>query len=233
MAAFFRHSLVQGPVVRDRDALLVDLCSGRRVLHVGCADAPLTAGRLDDGTLLHEQLLRHASALHGVDIDAAAVQLVLERLGGDYTIADVSDEAGRASLPPFEPDVVLAGDVIEHVSTAGAFVDGLASVVRSSGPSARLVLSTPNGLSIKIPLNTLFGRELVHPDHVALYTPVTLGALLGRCGMTVEEAFYYHTPSGGSVLGRSYDALARVVARLRPAFAEGQVVVCRTGGGGS
>jgi len=229
MDAFFRHSLVKGPVYGDRDELLLSLCAGRRVLHVGCADAPMTSGRLDSGTLLHQRLMERTAALHGVDIDERAVALLDDRIGGDYTIADVSEPAGREALSAVDADVVLAGDVIEHVPNAGSFVGGLARLVRSNGPSARLVLSTPNGLSIKNTVNTLFGRELVHPDHVALYTPVTLRALLLRYDVVVERACFYHTRSGDRGLARAYDAISRVVVRVRPAFAEGQIVVCRAG----
>lgn len=227
MAGFYRHSLAHGRVFRDRDELLVSLCSGHRVLHVGCGDAPIAAERLDSDTLLHAQLLQSSESVRGVDIDEESIRLIRNRIGGDYTIADISDEEGRAAVADFDADLILAGDVIEHVANAGAFVNGLGSLLRSSGRSPRLVLSTPNGLSVKVAMNTLFGRELVHPDHVTLYTPVTLEGLLARYGIAVEERYFYHTTSGKGARARVYDTIARVLARMRPAFAEGQVVVCR------
>ncbi len=91
---FFSQQLVSAPVMRDRDDLLLNLCAGRRVLHVGCADSPLTAEKLKCASLLHTKLVA-ASAVHGVDVDRAGVELLREHLGGEYSVADVADPSDR------------------------------------------------------------------------------------------------------------------------------------------
>ncbi|MFF3578284.1 class I SAM-dependent methyltransferase [Streptomyces mirabilis] len=225
---FFSQQLVSAPVMSDRDDLLLNLCAGRRVLHVGCADSPLTAEKLKCGSLLHTKLLRAASAVHGVDVDRAGVELLREHLGGEYSVADVADPSDRDDLVKFRPEVVLAGDVIEHVRDAASFLHGLAALMREAGDGVELILSTPNGLAAKNMINTLAGLEIIHPDHVYVFTPASLARLVSDCGLRPKRWFFYHVDSGNGARARFYDAVSRVAAHVRPGFSEGQVLVCQT-----
>ncbi|WP_307077419.1 class I SAM-dependent methyltransferase [Streptomyces canus] len=211
----------------DRDALLLSLCARRRVLHIGCADSPLSAHKLNNGSLLHAKLLKEASVVHGVDIDRDSVDLLRRHLGGEYSVADVADPLARANLVKFNPDVVLAGDVIEHVRDAASFLRGIAALMREVSNDVELILSTPNGLSVKTAVNTLVGLEIIHPDHVSVFTPASLGRLVSDCGLSPRSRFFYHVDAGNSLRARAYNTVARVAARLRPAFSEGQVLVCQ------
>ncbi|MFI2202785.1 class I SAM-dependent methyltransferase [Streptomyces sp. NPDC020192] len=227
-SGFFSQQLVSAPVRGDRDALLLNLCAGRRVLHVGCADSPLTAERLEKGSLLHAKLLRVASEVHGVDVDLAGVELLRDRLGGEYSVADVADPKDRGDLVKFRPEIVLAGDVIEHVRDAASFLRGIVSLMREAGDGVELILSTPNGLAAKNLINTLAGLEIIHPDHVYVFTPASLARLVSDCGLRPKQWFFYHVDSGNSPRARCYDAVSRIAAHLRPAFSEGQVLVCQS-----
>ncbi|MFI2432282.1 class I SAM-dependent methyltransferase [Streptomyces sp. NPDC018693] len=216
--------------MRDRDTLLLSLCAGRRVLHVGCADSPLTAEKLNSGLLLHAKLLREASAVHGVDIDRVGVELLRDHLGGEYSVVDVADPRDRGDLVKFRPEVIMAGDVIEHVRDAASFLRGLVDLMREAGDGVELILSTPNGLAAKSMVNTLAGLEIIHPDHVYVFTPASLARLASDCGLRPNRWFFYHVHSGRNARARVYDAISHVATRLRPAFAEGQVLVCTAAG---
>jgi hypothetical protein len=225
---FFTQPLARGPVAADRDELLLDLCANKRVMHVGCADAPLTTERLDSGSLLHAKLLHRAADLLGVDINRDGVDLLCRSVGGNYLVGDVSDPRDRARLADYRPEVILAGDVIEHVRDAGAFLTGLAALMRhGSREGVELILSTPNGLAVKNVVNTTAGREIIHPDHVYVFTPASLSRLVSDCGLEPNRWYFYHVQSGGGPRGRVYDGISRAAARVRPAFSEGQVLVCQ------
>lgn len=225
---FFAQPVATGPVSEDRDALLLKLCSGRRVLHIGCADSPLTAERLKDESILHAQLLRHASAVLGIDLDAEAVERMREHLGGEYLVLDVADPETRAAAVRFRPEVILAGDVIEHVRDAASFLRGLSALMRETGGDVELILSTPNGLGAKTLLNTLRGYEMIHPDHVYVFTPASLARLVSDCGLRPSGWYFYHVNAKVGLRARFHRAVCLAAARLRPAFAAGQVLVCRT-----
>ena len=68
---------------------------------------------LDDGTLLHEALLKAAADVRGVDVDEPGIEKLRSRLGGSYTVGDLCTDATRAELVRYRPTVILASDVIE------------------------------------------------------------------------------------------------------------------------
>src|SRR6516164_237277 len=104
----FRHDIPSGTYHLNRDAVLIDLTRGERVIHVGCTDWPLTNRKLDDGTLLHEALLKAAADVRGVDVDEPGIEKLRSRLGGSYTVGDLCTDATRAELVRYRPTVILA-----------------------------------------------------------------------------------------------------------------------------
>lgn len=91
------------------------------------------------------------------------------------------EDAG-ADLPP--ADVLCAFEVIEHLFAPARFVADCARVI---APGGLLVLSCPNGLGFDIA--TLAEKALaVDAEHVNLFNPGSLGALVRRCGFEILEA---------------------------------------------
>lgn len=123
------------PSLCDRDAFLLAMAQGKRVLHVGATDAPLTEDRLQTGELLHLKLRRVASALTGVDIDEPSVQRLRETTGvDDVLLADMTDLPEALNPRLCEPfDLIYCCDVIEHVSNPGQLLAGLRRLCPSMG----------------------------------------------------------------------------------------------------
>lgn len=221
----FRHPLRRGRLLTDRDDFLMAAANGRRVVHVGCVDWPVSKDRLADGTLLHPKLQRVAAEVIGVDIDVEGLQALENALGGVYSSIDLTDPAADISpLAEFRPDVIIAGDVIEHVPSAQALLEGLRRLAQCSG--AKVIVTTPNSLAFRSVLNTTVGIELMHPDHVAIYSPTTLETLMARSGLVIDSWQYYSIHTGTDLGHRSYDFVARSAARLRAAWGDGHLVTC-------
>ena len=223
----FRHDLPSGTYNLGRDAALIDLTRGERVIHVGCTDWPLTNKKLDDGTLLHTALLQAASDVRGVDVDDAGIETLRSHLGGSYTVGDLCTDATRAELVRYRPTVVLASDVIEHIANPGNFIAGLASILRDVGRGCRLILSTPNGLALRSSIYAAFRVEVVHPDHRAVYTPSTFTRLLLDHDLEIEAWHFYAISSGSGISRAAIDRVCRAVGRLRPVCCDGMIVVAR------
>ena len=51
--------------VKDRVSYILSACLGKRVLHVGCVDAPYTQRRFERGTLLHMAIEKVAAVQYG------------------------------------------------------------------------------------------------------------------------------------------------------------------------
>ena len=144
------------------------LCTGQRVLHIGCADWPIT----DPATSLHLQLEPHCASLDGFDIHAEALAALRPHArGGLYSRFE--DLTGQY-------DLVLVPEVMEHVSDVAAF---LAQLNTLDAPT--IVLTVPDAYQCRerhfdyLETSQTF-IEIVHPDHNCWYTPYTLSNVIAK-----------------------------------------------------
>lgn len=214
----------------DRVEYLRQACCGRRVLHLGCTNWPYTAQSLADGSLLHLQLRAEAAELWGLDADQKGLDLLASQgferlLRGDLEMLEKLEPPEPAA--PF--DVIVAGEIVEHLSNPGQF---LAGVRRLMTPETRLILTTVNAYcGMRAVVYALRGRggrvEPVHPDHVAYYSYATLRHLLGRHGFAVHDFLFYdlgpeHRPHNRWWANRVND----LCVAIAPQLADGLIVEC-------
>jgi SAM-dependent methyltransferase len=171
----------------DRRELILGLCAGRRVIHLGFTDERQTEAKLRDGRWLHAALAEVSGELVGLDVDAVGVEWATSA-GYEAYVVDVQDPVALADLALAPADVVVAGEIIEHVESAGGFLRAVASLLKADG---RLVVTTPNAYRLPGFLAPVLGEELIHPDHVAIHSIHTLRTLGTRCGYRVDRLGYY------------------------------------------
>ena len=149
---------------------------GRRALDVGCG-----AG------LFAEPLARLGAAVTGIDAAGEAIAAARAHADGqglaiDYRVGGIEDADGAY-------DLVMALEVIEHVTDPSAFVAGLARVL---APGGVLILSTPNRTALSrtaiVTLAEGFGR-IPRGTHDAdrFITPDEMRALLGGAGLEATD----------------------------------------------
>src|SRR5580765_358120 len=124
----------------DRVSEIRRLVRGRSVIDLGFVDEGQMAAKSGRGTWLHEVVRAEARTCVGVDADARGVERAGE-LGFDARVADVEDPAALAGLGLDPAEVVLAGELVEHLDRPGRFLDAVKSLV---APAGVLVLTTPN-----------------------------------------------------------------------------------------
>jgi SAM-dependent methyltransferase len=198
------------------------------------------------GVWLHDELARHTAELVGVDLNAEGVAAASE-LGFESFVADCQQDVELAALHLAPADVVIAGELIEHLDQPGAFLEAVKRLLKDDGI---LVITTPNATRLTNVLGSLSNRELVNPDHVSWYSWHVLQTLLDRHGWILRRFAFYATPRSKAPTGlpltdqlrlRAVDAtrlVMRPMFRLRPALADGIIVVAsfaastsdRTGG---
>ena len=133
---------------------------GRHVLDLGCRYGALTQ--------------HYAAGNHvvGVDIDADALARAAE-LGIETHWADVEDPLA------FEDgsfDVVVAGELLEHMRDPAALVAECRRVLR---PGGTLVGSVPNAYRLKNRLRFLLGQKPEKdPTHLHMFSPADVRELL-------------------------------------------------------
>ena len=203
-----RGERLRMPLVRDRALWLERLCAelpgGGQVAHLGCADSPYTAELLASGALLHQRLVRVARVT-GIDVDAPALELLRAALPAErFVLADVTTEIPEEDR--FRYSLVIAGEVLEHVGDADAFLRGCAFLL---APGGRLCVTVPNACSPKIGLRALAGRESVHPDHRTYYGPRTLDRTLRGAGYAPQLMASCFAPVAGRAGGLVINPLLR------------------------
>jgi SAM-dependent methyltransferase len=225
----FAHDLPPGPP-QDREDFILGLCAEKRVIHLGFVDEHQLEAKRERGRWLHERLGAVASHLIGIDLDTVGVETARE-LGYEAYVADAQDEAQLQQLALEPADVVVAGEVIEHLESPGRFLGALRHLV---APGGLLIVTTPNASALTNAVAPLFGLELVHPDHMAVFSPHTLEAILERCGWTEPEVrFYQRRPRpdlAHGVVGRTLvfgRLLVSWVVRLVPGWSDGLIAVAR------
>lgn len=168
------------PLLRDRSVLDLGAASGH--------------GRPD---WLHRRVREVARRAVGVDIDEEGIRAAREQ-GFEIVVGDVQDlELGETF------DVVLAGELIEHLSNFEGFLE---SVHRHLAPDGQLVITTPNAFCYTNFIYRYGFRPRVHHEHTCWFCEDTLRQLLDRYGFRVVETRYLPHETPGLV--------RRVIARL-------------------
>jgi 2-polyprenyl-3-methyl-5-hydroxy-6-metoxy-1,4-benzoquinol methylase len=206
----FLQKLPAGRTI-EREAFLCQFVKDKRVLHVGCVDSGLLEDRLAEGHLLHETLAAEASEIWGLDVDGPGLEVLRKR--GIERLCHGSGEDPPAELPRCYFDVVVAGEVIEHVRNPGLFIESAGNLLREGGA---LVLTTPNALRYYNPIPAIFGRELVHPRHLTWYSPHTLKETLRVNSFGLENLYFSACRPCVSLKSSSgpFGYLARVLSNL-------------------
>jgi 2-polyprenyl-3-methyl-5-hydroxy-6-metoxy-1,4-benzoquinol methylase len=232
----FEHRL--GRVRRvDRDAFLIERARGKKVLHLGCADEHVVVEKLMNQAHLHAKLASVAKELWGLDNSEKGIS-ELRQAGFDHLIrGDVErlDEIDELRNQHF--DVIIAGELIEHIYNPGLFLKACRSLCAAD---TELILTTPNALVYSQTIFALLDREAIHPDHTLMWSPTTMRTLLARTGFAIKEFTVYGNGPCVQLHGkqepivkklsrvalRSLDFIVRnAVVRFRPWLNNGLIVV--------
>jgi SAM-dependent methyltransferase len=134
--------------------------SGRRVLDLGCRDGALTQAYLEGNEVV------------GVDADREALAEAA-KLGIETKWADLDQPL---ELEDESFDVVVAGELLEHLRDPQRLVSEIRRVLR---PGGTFVASVPNAYRLKGRLLFLFGRPPENdPTHLQMFSAADVRALL-------------------------------------------------------
>lgn len=210
--------LARTPTV-DRRTYILDACRGRRVLHLGCVDHPFLQERLASGDLLHAAIHGVAAELWGIDLDRAGLEAL--RAAGFANLHEANIEQLESAAITGRFDVIVAGEIVEHLTSPGAF---LRQVPRLLLPGGRLLVTVPSAQSIRLAANALRRVEVVHPDHKAYFSPHTLTELLESSGLAVVDLRpYWAKPRRSPTLYAAYDHVLYATKLISPWLGEGLV----------
>jgi len=174
--------------VIGRMDFVLNRCTGKRVLHLGCVDEGLTAERIKSGGLLHFKLIDVAIEVIGVDISKKGIQLLQEH-GVDNLISGNIEQIDEIKkLKGHNFDIILLTEVLEHLNNPGLFLQGVKELFDRN---TIMIVTVPNGLRLTGLMRQIKGYEFVHPDHNYWFSYMTIKTLMKKNGYNIEEMLVY------------------------------------------
>ena len=204
-----------------------ELCKDKKVLHLGCTNFPYTKEAIENNMLLHHSIEKIAKEVYGFDFDQEGIEI----LGNTGT-----KNLFRADLEKLEKvklnekfDVIVAGEIIEHLNNPGLFLNGIQRFMDSE---TKLVITTVNAYcALRFFIYGLRGKggraEPVHPDHVAYYSFKTLTLIVERANLNLKEFYFYdlgkeHRPHNPWY----YNLVNDVSVKISKQLSDGIIAVC-------
>jgi predicted TPR repeat methyltransferase len=171
--------------------------------------------RLERQSLLHSILDEEAHELYGVDIDRDSLALMRDRLGFRNLYEADAEQLGELSLDE-SFDIVVAGDLMEHLTSPGAMLNGIKRFLR---PGGHFVMSTVNAFGLNFQLRRWLGTYTEHPEHVCFFSPETVVHMLERHGYAVLEILGCYTEPPRTFKGKVEFVVGAPLFRRVPVLA--------------
>lgn len=212
----------------QRVEFIKTLCEGKKVLHLGCTNYPFTKQSINENMLLHFDLKKVAGKLYGFDYDQKGLD-ILAQAGEENLYRGDLEKLDEVNLDE-KFDVIIAGEMIEHLSNPGLFLRG---IKRFMNERTELVVTTINAYSaMRFTIYGLRGKggynEPVHPDHVSYYSYKTLNLVLQRENLEVKEFLFYDLgPEHRQFVPWYYNFVNDVCVKISPQLSDGVIAVCK------
>jgi len=227
----FKHDLPKTSLVTDRQTWLLDQCHGKKVLHIGCVDSGMTSQRIETHKLLHGELQVVSADVIGIDIDSAGISY-MEDLGfSKLFIVDISESPSIVSNYVQDAmencDVIICGEVLEHVPNYGQFLKGIHEVAKKF--DASVILTVPNAFSIRAMFGVMSSVEIVHPDHKCYFSWKTMSVLLVQQGFEIEQILFYSNQDSSPSLPKRFlkGLFNKTIFHWRPYLSEGLIAIAK------
>ena len=206
-------------ILKDKKAL-IDECitKDQVVLDVGFWGQ---ATQYDSSRWPHSMLIHSAREVYGVDLEYD--EHVLHDLS-HYKKASAEDfDFGETKF-----DVIFGGDVIEHLSNPGLFLDCSRKALKKGGV---LIISTPNCFNLWNLISKLMRYEpAVNNDHTCYFNEKTIQQLYLKNGWEIIEILYLYkldTNYKESMKKKLQNVLYWFLSKFTTKFLEPMVVIAQ------
>lgn len=162
----------------DRDSYLLSECTNKTVLDIGPCEH--TIDYVQNERWFFRRARRVAKSIVGVDVNKELCDEIAA-MGLDVRHMDA---CSNASLKE-KFDVVLAGDVIEHVNNPASLLEFAKRHLSANG---KIIVTTPNPYFYRYFFaNFRKGMHMVNFEHTCWVTPTCMNELCRRSGLEFAE----------------------------------------------
>lgn len=166
----------------DKVRFICDFCRGKKVLDLGCVRHSADYS-LNDPEWVHKRIKETASSVLGVDYLKAEVEKLVA-LGYNMVYGDVTEPLDMQDTF----DVIVAGDLIEHLTNFDGF---LKNVLRLMKPDGALIITTPNPFFADLFFYCAYKKDVMgNSEHTCYLDPFTLRQLIARYNLGIEDMHY-------------------------------------------
>ena len=169
---------------------------------------------------LHRRLVEASESCAGLDLSSEGLDALREAGFQDLHHGNaerLSEIFGKRKF-----DLIVAGEVLEHVSNPGLFLEGIRGALAADG---ELLVTVPNAFFLPRIVAAFGRKEVCHYEHVAYYSPKTLSGLVHRHGFDVRRLGLTF-PFSSSLLKRLAKLPFYGAYRASPIFGLSLVAVC-------
>lgn len=200
-------------LVSDRWDVIKEKISGREVLDLGCVDHE--ASHEEGKDWLHRKIREKAKSVLGVDYAAEEVMRLRDK-GYEVVQGNVETLVLHQTF-----DVVIAGNIIEHLSNPGLFLETVKSHLKQN---SLFILTTDNCYGLRS-LKAVFFSDGIQPnkEHSMAFEEEVLRQLLERHGFQITDFYYYNGPYSNPIKKRLIDTLCHI----RKSWAWQMLAVCK------
>ena len=209
----------------DKSRLISSLCRGKDVLDVGCIDHSYQVAMNLGDRWLHKQIKEVSQSLVGLDIlEEDAKQLNTH--GYNIMVANAeSFDLGRKF------DVVVVGDLIEHLGNIGSF---LTSLEKHLHKDSIVIITTPNPFNIEQTMLCFFeGQTIVNDEHTVWIDPKVMYELIQRSNLRIVDFYWVETRFklhiNRKIIGYLANGFCEALMRIRPVFRRDYAIVVTLG----
>ena len=159
---------------------------GKSVLDIGCyaeiKELIKNKEKEQDDGWIHGFLTKHSKHVTGIDIVKDKID-IMKKQGYDVYCQNAENFKFNQKF-----DVIFAGDVIEHLSNPGLFLDRCRKHIKKDG---WLIITTPNVFSLNYKIGgiiRLLNNDLeVHPEHTYFFSPTVIKTLFQRYDFEIKK----------------------------------------------
>jgi 2-polyprenyl-3-methyl-5-hydroxy-6-metoxy-1,4-benzoquinol methylase len=175
----------------------------------------------EDPNWIHGMLLKKSPHVHALDLDFDISGLGLNEKNYHKASAESFDLGMKF-------DLIFAGDLIEHLSNPGLFLDSSKKHIAENG---RLIISTPNTFNLFNLTEKLSKPEpTVNIDHTCYFNIKTLKQLFEKNGWYIDDWGYLYSLDvkyRQSYKKKVLNALYWVLSKFTNKFLENLIIVAK------
>jgi 2-polyprenyl-3-methyl-5-hydroxy-6-metoxy-1,4-benzoquinol methylase len=166
----------------NKELFIQEKCRGKNVLDLGCIRHNADFA-LKDLNWLHMKIKSVANKIIGIDYLPVEIEK-LQNYGYDIVFGDVTKPLDINE----KFDVIVAGDIIEHLTNFEGFFENCSRLLN---PEGILIVTTPNPYYAgEFHFVAFKNNFLINPEHTCWICPQALSQLSDRFSYIIDEIYF-------------------------------------------